>query len=233
MKRIITLAALAALTTHIHAATASDAIRQIQDTARHQPAQSTRAQHTKTHKASPHKRRIIQKKKTMGSVRHTHAVKRSFRTLSQYRHSHHTSIKQHSRHYQHSSRYHGKKLGRYVGGGWFVDEQGYYDEQYQPHDGYRWIPSRPHRQHGYRHYRRQWYLTYLYERAAFNDKHRYHYGYFDRYGFVFDGRYYRYDRAYTYQDRLHGKGLFEHRFYRPIRHHGFYAKEQVLIKWRV
>ncbi len=77
----------------------------------------------------------------------------------------------------------------------------------------RWQPT--HRQRGYRHTRRNWYLTYLYERASFYDRHGYKYGYFSRRGFMFEGEFYRYDRYYTYRDRLRGRGLFERRYYRP------------------
>ena len=76
-----------------------------------------------------------------------------------------------------------------------------------------WEPR--HAQRGYRHTRRNWYLTYLYERASFYDRHGYRYGYFSRRGFMFEGEFYRYDRYYTYRDRLRGRGLFEHRYYRP------------------
>jgi len=76
-----------------------------------------------------------------------------------------------------------------------------------------------HRNRGYRHTRNSWYLTYKYERASFYDRHGYYYGYFNRRGYLFEGDFYRYDRDYTYRDRLRGKGLFGHRFYRPIREH--------------
>jgi hypothetical protein len=106
-----------------------------------------------------------------------------------------------------------------VGNGWYVDEHGQYDEQYTESCTTEVVKRRHHRpQKAFRYYRRQWYLTYLWEHASFVDQHGYFYGTFDVRGFYFEGKYYRYDRAYTYQDRLHGKGLFEHRFYRP-RHH--------------
>jgi len=58
-------------------------------------------------------------------------------------------------------------------------------------------------------------LSYLYERASFYDRYGYQYGYFSRRGFMFEGEFYRYDRSYTYRDRLRGRGLFDHRYYRP------------------
>jgi len=69
---------------------------------------------------------------------------------------------------------------------------------------------------GYRHTRRSWYLAYLYERAFFYDRYGYEYGYFNRNGFMFEGVFYRYDSGYTYADRLRGRGLFDHRYYRPF-----------------
>ena len=227
MKHIIIIAALAAMTTQINAATASDLIREKNSRHRIHNNHDRHATETTRHYA-PTKRWVKhQEKPKVKAVNrqakvnhHKHAIKRSFRTLNQYRRTRHATHPTHQRPTKHFVSNHGKhagkKMGRYVGNGWFEDEHGQYDEQYQNDNGYLWIPSKTRHQHGYHYYRRQWYLTYLYEYAEFDDKHGYHYGYFDRRGFVFDGEYYRYDRAYTYQDRLHGKGLFEHRFYRPI-----------------
>jgi len=239
MKRIITLAALAAMTSQIHAATASDLIRQMHGVSEHRTEPAARLHSVRTHPvARQHlKKRHAQNNRTAKPNRP--AIRRHFRTLDQYRHAHRNARNVHHRLSQHRmpapkhfAQHGGKKMGRYVGNGWFEDEHGQYDEQYQNNDGYLWIPSQSRRQHGYRHYRRQWYLTYLYEHAEFDDKHGYHYGYFDRRGFVFDGQYYRYDRAYTYQDRLHGKGLFEHRFYRPIRHRDFFDGGHFHFEWQ-
>lgn len=206
MKHFVTLAALAAMVSILSAGTPAEPIRE---------------------------KRVHASEKAMP---HTAAKVRRFRTLDQYRRTHsHRAHRAHRVRRVHRIHRHFagdktvvhvdgtlkiQKRGRYVGNGWFVDDHGRYDEQYYEDTGwahYTWIPWYARRQHGYRHYRRQWYLTYLYERAEFNDRHGYHYGYFDRYGFEFDGAFYRYDESYTYQDRLHGKGLFEHRFYRPIR----------------
>jgi len=161
-------------------------------------------------------------------------VRRRFRTLAEYqrierraerrveRHvSRHTPRKQAVRHARHVAPAHGRLTPqkRYVGNGWYVDEHGQYDEQYTESCTTEVVKPRHRRpQKAFRYYRRQWYLTYLWEHASFVDQHGYLYGTFDVRGFYFEGKYYRYDRAYTYQDRLHGKGLFEHRFYRP-RHH--------------
>ena len=234
MKHIITLAALVALTSTLSATTPSELIRQ----ARHPMIDSDRsAQHHRevsprkktAHRVAPaHRVRSHAKPKAKPRA-HSGAKVRHFMTLDQYRRGrqHKRKVARHARRHtasrRHATQTHGKlnseKLGRYVGNGWFVDDRGQYDEQYREPNGdrYIWVPSHSRRQRSYRHYRRQWYLTYLYERAEFDDKHGYHYGYFDRFGFEFDGQFYYYDRAYTYQDRLHGKGLFEHRFYRPIR----------------
>ena len=234
MKHIITLAALAALTSTLSATTPTDLIRQ----ARHPMIDSDRSgQHHReaspqkkaAHRVAPAHRVRSHTKPKAKPLAHAGAKVRHFRTLDQYRRGHQHKRKvtrqarQHTVSRKHATQTHGKpnkkKLGRYVGNGWFVDDRGQYDEQYRKPNGdrYIWVPSHSRRQRGYRLYRRQWYLTYLYERAKFDDKHGYHYGYFDRFGFEFDGQFYYYDRAYTYQDRLHGKGLFEHRFYRPIR----------------
>lgn len=76
---------------------------------------------------------------------------------------------------------------------------------------------------GYRYSKRGWELAYRYDRAAFFDRHGYHYGFFNRHGYYFEGVFYRYDRGYTYRDRLRGRGLFEHRYYMPAnaRFYGF------------
>jgi hypothetical protein len=234
MKRIITSVALVALAAPLSAMTPSELIEKVRNrievhdvresrhTVQHRPTH----QRTKNrHKAAPAKRVRHGQKKQQKKCAHTSGTKRTFHSLSEYRQAHKRhrhAAPAHRRAIQHTKKNHrsvsSKKLGRYVGNGWFVDERGQYDEQYQNNtsDPYLWVPSQVRRQHAYRHYRRQWYLTYLYERSEFDDRHGYHYGYFDRRGFVFDGQFYRYDRSYNYQDRLHGKGLFEHRFYRPI-----------------
>jgi len=69
----------------------------------------------------------------------------------------------------------------------------------------------------YRHYNRVWYRGYLYERLPFYDRYGYFYGYFNQIGYFFEGIFYRYDRHYTYRDRLRGRGLFDPYYYRPFR----------------
>lgn len=62
-----------------------------------------------------------------------------------------------------------------------------------------------------------WYRGYRYERLPFFDRYGYFYGYFNEIGYFFEGIFYRYDRYYTYRDRLRGRGLFDHFYYRPFR----------------
>ncbi len=83
---------------------------------------------------------------------------------------------------------------------------------------------RVHSRHGiprniiaYKQYRKVWYRSYLYDRLPFYDRHGYFYGYFNEIGYFFEGTFYRYDRRYTYRDRLRGRGLFDPYFYRPFR----------------
>ncbi|MFT7824873.1 MAG: hypothetical protein ABXS92_08930 [Sulfurimonas sp.] len=81
----------------------------------------------------------------------------------------------------------------------------------------------PIRQRGYRYSKRGWALAYRYDRAEFFDRHGYHYGFFNRHGYYFEGVFYRYDKGYTYRDRVRGRGLFERRYYMPAnaRFYGF------------
>ena len=71
------------------------------------------------------------------------------------------------------------------------------------------------RQRGYTHSKRGWMLAYRYDRASFYDNEGYFYGYFNRYGYYFEDVFYRYDRHYTYRDRVKGRGLFDHSYYMP------------------
>jgi hypothetical protein len=84
------------------------------------------------------------------------------------------------------------------------------------------------RQRGYRYSKRGWMLAYRYDRASFYDNEGYHYGYFNRHGYYFEGVFYRYDRDYTYQDRVRGRGLFDYRYYMPenARYYGFSQRVQ-------
>lgn len=78
-------------------------------------------------------------------------------------------------------------------------------------NNYRRGPS----QQGYRHYKRGWYLAYRYDKAHFYDRYGYEYGYFNKYGFEFDGTFYSYDRRYRYRDRMRGRGIFGPSYYAP------------------
>ena len=238
MKRILLIASALGIASQVQATTPTELIEQMrtQHTVRNIPVRHRR-QHVQQKKKSRlthsqanrhasigHHRRKMEK-----ALSGKPALRRHFRTLKEFRrlqehapvrHAHRSTGTQHSSR-AHAIRRPATRAARYLGNGWYVDEHGQYDEQYTTpvrHHTRRWHHRRHHRgQHAYRHYRRQWYLTYLYERASFYDRHGYFYGYFNQRGFMFEGVFYRYDRAYTYQDRLHGKDLFAHRFYRPIR----------------
>jgi len=95
-----------------------------------------------------------------------------------------------------------------------------YSESTRYYDDYR-----PTRQRGYNHPKRGWVLAYRYDRASFYDNEGSFYGYFNRYGYYFEGVFYRYDRYYTYRDRVRGRGLFNHRYYMPANanYYGFCA----------
>jgi len=198
-------------------------------------AHASRAERRTTHRPRAAHRVHVAKREYPRVTRKRHAVttpsRRSFRTREEYRRierhprrAHHSTVTKHIR----KARFappvatgrHLNRQKRYVGHGWYVDERGQYDEQYTDSCVTPVIRPRHRRpQKAFRYYRRQWYLTYLWEHAPFVDQYGYFYGTFDTRGFYFEGKYYRYDRNYTYQDRLHGKGMFEHRFYRPRRHH--------------
>ena len=81
---------------------------------------------------------------------------------------------------------------------------------------------RAYKQRGYRHYRQAWYFDFFYDRASFYDRYGYYYGYFNRMGYFLEGIFYRYDRYYTFRDRVRGRGLFDHRYYRPYLHNDYY-----------
>ncbi len=80
-----------------------------------------------------------------------------------------------------------------------------------------------HKQRSYHNLKRGWYLAYRYDRATFNDRYGYHYGYFNTHGYYFEGIFYRYDRDYSYRDRVVGKGLFGNKYYMPsnYKYYGF------------
>jgi len=108
----------------------------------------------------------------------------------------------------------------------------YRDERYPHHRyiedydyDYYGMPTHRYRHYGraYRHFKRGWILAYKYDRAEFYDRDGFHYGYFNRYGYMFEGEFYRYDRYYRYRDRVRGRGLFDRYYYRPTRwkYYGF------------
>jgi len=78
-------------------------------------------------------------------------------------------------------------------------------------------------QYPYRQSKRGWQLAYKYDRDFFYDKYGYHYGYFNKNGYTFEDIFYRYDRTYTYRDRVKGRGLFGRGYYMPaeVRRYGF------------
>ena len=86
--------------------------------------------------------------------------------------------------------------------------------------------NRQHRQRGFSQWKRGWTLAYRYDRASFYDNQGYYYGYFNRDGYYFEEVFYRYDRYYTYKDRIRGRGLFDHRYYMPVnsRYYGFESR---------
>jgi len=159
-------------------------------------------------------------------LRRKHAKRRRFRTAKEFRrvygqridkrerrHGNHSFISAHRKIFSNTDRRENRRSGtRQRSRGWQSDS---YGRGWGDGDGFygNWEPRHVHR--GYRHTRRNWYLTYLYERASFYDRHGYKYGYFSRRGFMFEGEFYRYDRYYSYRDRLRGRGLFERRYYRP------------------
>lgn len=88
-------------------------------------------------------------------------------------------------------------------------------------------PYRHNRQRGYRYEKRGWTLAYKYDRASFYDNQGYYYGYFNRHGYYFENIFYRYDRYYTYRDRIKGRGLFDRRYYIPANadYYGFSQRD--------
>lgn len=60
-----------------------------------------------------------------------------------------------------------------------------------------------------------WYFIYQDRHAPFYDQYGYFYGFFNQFGYYFEGIFYSYDRYYTYEDRLRGRGLFDDRYYEP------------------
>jgi len=140
------------------------------------------------------------------------AKHREFNSISEFKHHQsHYRMKQPAKHMQHHkhSRYTTDNYNKYR-----------YEDTY-----YYGIPQNYNREftRGHRHTKRGWVLAYRYDRAAFYDHDGFYYGYFNRYGYYFEGVFYRYDRFYTFRDRVRGRGLFNHLFYRPAdyRYYGF------------
>ncbi|WP_295420900.1 hypothetical protein [Sulfurovum sp.] len=154
---------------------------------------------------------------------HKKALKRSFRTHEEFKRmkGHHAKKIDQRHHRKLANRLHENRHDRNVNllnrSSRYTDRyRGYYDDDYGRDDYRKYNRYPTHRARGYRHTRNSWYLAYRYERASFYDRHGYYYGYFNHRGYMFEGEFYRYDRYYTYRDRVRGKGLFEHRFYRPV-----------------
>ncbi|BAF72196.1 hypothetical protein [Sulfurovum sp. NBC37-1] len=148
------------------------------------------------------------------------AKHRKFQTKEEFkRHRRYLNNVHHPKQYHHSnspSRYNHPTGARYK-------QKQRYTERYS--EVFYGIPRDNNTQyeHGHRHFKRGWVLAYRYDRAAFYDQNGFYYGYFNRYGYYFEGVFYRYDRFYGYHDRLKGKGLFDRYFYRPAdwRYYGF------------
>lgn len=103
-----------------------------------------------------------------------------------------------------------------------IEKRRYVEDDYRYEDDWNYPRTR---QHGYSSFKRGWYLAYRYDRASFNDRYGYHYGYFNRHGFYFDGVFYAYDRHYRYKDRMRGRGTFDNKYYMPTNrsYYGFAA----------
>jgi len=146
-----------------------------------------------------------------------HAQKRTFQTKQAFKRvqTHHKQLP-HNRHMRsapmqkHPNRYHPQNM--------------WYNYRYQNGEYYhsRYIPKRQF-ERAHRYSKRGWVLAYRYDRAGFFDHDGFYYGYFNRYGYFFEGVFYRYDYNYTYRDRIRGRGLFDRYYYRPAawREYGF------------
>ncbi len=111
-----------------------------------------------------------------------------------------------------SNRRSAKRLNRYSNN----DDRGYNSRNFE--NNYNQI-----RQRGHRYTKRGWILAYRHDRASFYDNEGYYYGFFNRDGYYFEDIFYRYDRNYTFRDRVKGKGLFSNRYYMPAdyKYYGF------------
>ncbi len=89
----------------------------------------------------------------------------------------------------------------------------YHKRDYQRHHNVR--------QPGLTYFINNWYFIYQDRHAPFYDSFGYFYGFFNEYGYYFEGIFYSYDRYYTYEDRLRGRGLFDDRYYAPYLEDGY------------
>ena len=145
-----------------------------------------------------------------------HAQKRTFKTKRAFKHVQ----------ARHTKPYHSRTIApvpvhhnRYrLQNKWYDNNRYYNGERYYG----RYIPKRQF-ERAHRYSRRGWVLAYRYDRAGFFDRDGFYYGYFNRYGYFFEGVFYRYDYSYTYRDRVRGRGLFDRYYYRPAawREYGF------------
>jgi len=129
-------------------------------------------------------------------LKHTKAQRRTFHSSHEYKHA---------RDRNHKIRKHRKSIHSLVRGRDYDTNR--YHDNYRHHD---------YHVRGQRHWRNSWVLAYKYERASFYDNEGFFYGYFNHRGYMFEGEFYRYDRYYTYRDRVRGKGLFTRRYFRPM-----------------
>jgi len=167
-------------------------------------------------------------KKIDKELSHKKAQKRKFKTQKEFksmknRHKKRMSKRSNRKSSRQSARYYDRNshsrnvdtLKRSSRFGTYGNRDRYYDDDSCDIDDYRDYDRN--RARAYRHSRNSWRMAYRYERASFYDMHGYYYGYFNSRGYMFEGVFYRYDRYYSYHDRIRGKGLFERRYYRPIR----------------
>ncbi len=146
-------------------------------------------------------------KKMDASLTKRKAIHRNFKTKKEFDHK----IKRTAPHKQ-------DKYKRYT-------KNRYNNGSHYNSDNYR-SNYRPLRQLGYRYPNRGWLLAYQYDRASFYDQDGFFYGFFNRHGYYFENVFYRYDRFYTYRDRVRGRGLFNRRYHMPenAEYYGFCSK---------
>ena len=131
------------------------------------------------------------------------AKKRHFRTLKEFRH-----LRQRNHTKPNIAHIASKRVQRLSER--YANGRGYADPSMRNRHHSQYI-----RQHGYVHPKRAWVLAYRYDRASFYDNEGFFYGYFNRFGYYFENEFYRYDRYYTYRDRIRGHGLFDNQYYMP------------------